>query len=66
MPAGLTRLPEGIAAGDSRDRIATTSVIVTIGVHAGLDPTVDTGGKLHARGSNPRLGSGLPATPTTS
>ncbi len=55
--AELMRLKFGIAVGGSHGKTTTTSMVATILMHAGLDPTVVVGGMAATmRGSNARVG----------
>jgi UDP-N-acetylmuramate--alanine ligase len=55
--AELMRLKFGIAVAGSHGKTSTTSMLATILSHAGQDPTVVVGGRLHSiGGSNARLG----------
>jgi UDP-N-acetylmuramate--alanine ligase len=55
--AELMRLKYGIAVGGSHGKTTTTSMVATILIHAGLDPTVVVGGmSATMRGSNARVG----------
>lgn len=59
MLAELMRLKKyGIAVAGSHGKTSTTSMVAAILAEAGLDPTVVVGGKVHALGSNARLGAG--------
>jgi UDP-N-acetylmuramate--alanine ligase len=59
MLAELMRLKRyGIAVAGSHGKTSTTSMVAAIMAEAGLDPTVVVGGKVHALGSNARLGQG--------
>jgi UDP-N-acetylmuramate--alanine ligase len=58
MLAELMRMKYGIAVGGSHGKTTTTSLIAAVLAHGGLDPTVVVGGRLHAIGSNARLGYG--------
>lgn len=58
MLAELMKLKDGVAIAGSHGKTTTTSLIATVLYHAGLDPTVITGGKLNAFGSNAKLGQG--------
>jgi len=51
------RLKYGIAVGGSHGKTTTTSMAATLLSHAGLDPTVVVGGRVHTMGgSNARVG----------
>lgn len=55
--AELMRLKYGIAVAGSHGKTTTTSMVATILMHAGLDPTVVVGGlSATMRGSNARVG----------
>lgn len=57
--AELMRARSGVAVGGSHGKTTTTSMIATIVVRSGLDPTVVVGGTVPALGgSNARLGRG--------
>ncbi len=58
MLAELMRLKQGIAIAGTHGKTTTTSLTASILEAAGLDPTFVIGGKLHAAGSNARLGHG--------
>lgn len=58
MLAELMRLKQGVAIAGTHGKTTTTSLTASILEAAGLDPTFVIGGKLHAAGSNARLGSG--------
>ena len=59
MLAELMRLKKyGIAVAGSHGKTSTTSMVAAVLAEAGLDPTVVVGGKVHALGSNARLGEG--------
>jgi UDP-N-acetylmuramate--alanine ligase len=59
MLAELMRLKYGIAIAGAHGKTTTTSMIGTLMVHAGLDPTVVVGGRVdNFGGTNARLGSG--------
>ena len=59
MLAELMRLKKyGIAVAGSHGKTSTTSMVAAILAEAGLDPTVVVGGKVHALGSNAKLGEG--------
>ncbi|GAA5784531.1 UDP-N-acetylmuramate--L-alanine ligase [Chitiniphilus shinanonensis] len=58
MLAELMRLKQGIAIAGTHGKTTTTSLTASVLEAAGLDPTFVIGGKLHAAGSNARLGSG--------
>jgi len=56
MLAELMRLKHGIAVAGTHGKTTTTSLIAAILHKAGLDPTMVIGGKVHAMGTNARLG----------
>jgi UDP-N-acetylmuramate--alanine ligase len=57
--AELMRARSGVAVGGSHGKTTTTSMIATVVVRSGLDPTVVVGGLVPAiGGSNARLGKG--------
>ncbi len=58
MLAELMRLKVGIAVAGSHGKTTTTSLIATILVHAGLDPTMVVGGRLRQLRSSAKLGQG--------
>jgi UDP-N-acetylmuramate--alanine ligase len=58
MLAELMRLKYGIAVAGSHGKTTTTSIIATVLVHGGFDPTAVIGGRLNAFGSNAKLGKG--------
>src|SRR5438552_7279311 len=58
MLAELMRMKYGVAVGGSHGKTTTTSMIAAVLARGGLDPTVVVGGRLHAIGSNARLGHG--------
>jgi UDP-N-acetylmuramate--alanine ligase len=58
MLAELMRLKYGVAVAGTHGKTTTTSLIATILARAGLDPTTVIGGKVHAMGTNARLGQG--------
>lgn len=58
MLAELMRMKYGIAVAGTHGKTTTTSIIASILGHAGIDPTVVTGGKLNSIGTNAKLGSG--------
>jgi UDP-N-acetylmuramate--alanine ligase len=58
MLAELMRMKYGVAVGGSHGKTTTTSMIATVLARGGLDPTIVVGGRLHALGSNARLGHG--------
>ncbi len=59
MLAEVMRLHYGIAVAGTHGKTTTTSMLGLVLIHAGQDPTVIVGGKLHAfGGTNARLGKG--------
>jgi UDP-N-acetylmuramate--alanine ligase len=58
MLAELMRLKYGVAVAGSHGKTTTTSMIATVLVHGGFDPTAVIGGRLNAFGSNAKLGKG--------
>ena len=58
MLAELMRLKYGIAIAGSHGKTTTTSMIATVLVSGGFDPTAVIGGRLNAFGSNAKLGNG--------
>jgi UDP-N-acetylmuramate--alanine ligase len=58
MLAELMRMKYGVAVGGAHGKTTTTSLIAAVLARGGLDPTVVVGGRLHAFGSNARLGRG--------
>ena len=58
MLAELMRMKYGIAVGGSHGKTTTTSMVAAVLARGGLDPTIVVGGRLHALGSNARLGHG--------
>jgi UDP-N-acetylmuramate--alanine ligase len=58
MLAELMRLKYGVAIAGSHGKTTTTSMIATVLVKGGLDPTAVIGGRLNAFGSNAKLGKG--------
>ena len=58
MLAELMRMKYGIAVGGAHGKTTTTSMIAAVLARGGLDPTIVVGGRLHALGSNARLGHG--------
>jgi len=58
MLAELMRLKYGIAVAGAHGKTSTTSMIATVLVNGGLDPTAVIGGRLNAFGSNAKLGKG--------
>jgi len=58
MLAELMRMKYGIAVAGTHGKTTTTSMIASVLAHAGMDPTVVTGGKLNLLGSGAKLGKG--------
>lgn len=58
MLAELMRLRTGIAVAGTHGKTTTTSLLATMFIEAGLDPTVIIGGRLKLFGSNALLGQG--------
>jgi UDP-N-acetylmuramate--alanine ligase len=58
MLAELMRLKYGIAIAGAHGKTTTTSMIATVLVNGGFDPTAVIGGRLNAFGSNAKLGKG--------
>jgi UDP-N-acetylmuramate--alanine ligase len=58
MLAELMRMKYGIAIAGTHGKTTTTSMVATILVHGGIDPTAVIGGRLDAFGSNAKLGQG--------
>jgi len=58
MLAELMRLKYGVAVAGSHGKTTTTSMIATVLVTGGFDPTAVIGGRLNAFGSNAKLGKG--------
>lgn len=58
MLAELMRLKYAVAVAGSHGKTTTTSMIATVLVRGGLDPTAVIGGRLNAFGSNAKLGKG--------
>ena len=56
MLAELMRMKYGIAISGTHGKTTTTSLIATVFVHAGLDPTAVVGGRVKGMGSNAKLG----------
>ncbi len=52
------RMEYGIAIAGTHGKTTTTSMVAAILAHAGVDPTVVTGGRLNSTGSNATLGEG--------
>ncbi len=58
MLAELMRMKYGVAVAGSHGKTTTTSLVAAVLGRGGLDPTIVVGGRLHAIGSNARLGHG--------
>jgi UDP-N-acetylmuramate--alanine ligase len=58
MLAELMRLKYGVAVAGAHGKTTATSMIATVLVHGGFDPTAVIGGRLNAFGSNAKLGKG--------
>ena len=58
MLAELMRMKYGIAVAGTHGKTTTTSMVATLLVHAGIDPTAVIGGRLDSLGSNAKLGQG--------
>ena len=58
MLAELMRMKYGVAVGGAHGKTTTTSLIAAVLARGGLDPTIVVGGRLHALGSNAKLGHG--------
>ncbi len=58
MLAELMRLKYGIVVAGTHGKTTTTSLIAAVLGHAGIDPTIVTGGKINSLGANARLGTG--------
>jgi UDP-N-acetylmuramate--alanine ligase len=58
MLAELMRLKQGIAIAGTHGKTTTTSLVASVLVEAGLDPTFVIGGRLTSAGANARLGKG--------
>ena len=58
MLAELMRMKYGVAVGGAHGKTTTTSMVASVLARGGLDPTIVVGGRLHALGSNARLGRG--------
>ena len=52
------RLKYGVAVAGAHGKTTATSMIATVLVHGGFDPTAVIGGRLNAFGSNAKLGKG--------
>ena len=58
MLAELMRLKSGIAVAGTHGKTTTTSLVASVLLQAGLDPTFVIGGRLNSAGANARLGRG--------
>jgi UDP-N-acetylmuramate--alanine ligase len=58
MLAEVMRLKYGVAVAGTHGKTTTTAMLSEIFIHAGLDPTVVIGGRLHSLKTNARLGNG--------
>ncbi len=58
MLAELMRLKQGVAIAGTHGKTTTTSLVASVLVEAGLDPTFVIGGRLTSAGANARLGKG--------
>ena len=58
MLAELMRLKSNIAVAGTHGKTTTTTLVAELLVAGGIDPTVVTGGIIHAYGSNARMGQG--------
>jgi UDP-N-acetylmuramate--alanine ligase len=58
MLAELMRLKRGIAVAGTHGKTTTTSLVASVLVEAGLDPTFVIGGRLNSAGANAKLGMG--------
>jgi UDP-N-acetylmuramate--alanine ligase len=58
MLAELMRLKSGIAIAGTHGKTTTTSLVASVLLAAGLDPTFVIGGRLTSAGANARLGKG--------
>jgi UDP-N-acetylmuramate--alanine ligase len=58
MLAELMRLKSGIAIAGTHGKTTTTSLVASVLLAAGLDPTFVIGGRLTSAGANARLGTG--------
>ena len=58
MLAELMLLKQGIAIAGTHGKTTTTSLVASVLVEAGLDPTFVIGGRLNSAGANARLGTG--------
>src|SRR6478609_9123489 len=58
MLAELMRFRQAVAIGGTHGKTTTTSMVATLLVAGGLDPTVINGGIINAYGTNARMGDG--------
>ncbi len=58
MLAEIMRFRYGVAVAGTHGKTTTTSLIASLLIEGGLDPTFVIGGKLNAAGSHARLGTG--------
>ena len=58
MLGELMRLKRGIAIAGTHGKTTTTSLVSSVLVEAGLDPTFVIGGRLNSAGANAKLGNG--------
>ena len=58
MLAELMRLKKGIAIAGTHGKTTTTSLVTSVLVEAGVDPSFVIGGKLMSAGANARVGTG--------
>lgn len=58
MLAELMRMKYGVAVAGTHGKTTTTSMVATLLVKGGVDPTAVIGGRLDAFGSNAKLGQG--------
>lgn len=58
MLAELMRFKQSVAVGGTHGKTTTTSMVGTLLVEGGLDPTIINGGILNAYGTNARMGDG--------
>ena len=58
MLAELMRLKTGVAIAGTHGKTTTTSLVASVLVEAGMDPTFVIGGKLNSAGANAKLGAG--------
>ena len=58
MLAEVARLKYSVLVAGAHGKTTTTSLIAEVAAHAGMDPTIVIGGRLHSIGTNARLGQG--------